>query len=282
MQTNHTFTLEALPPLVSLKLPPMPTTTQLPVQQTFKYGPLEAQEGDLYLPDATRPPVVCLLHGGFWRMPYGREEMADIAMDIVAKGYAVWNIEYRRVGAPGGGWPGTVSDVALAVDYLATLVEDGCDLDLSRVIVAGHSAGGHLALCVSARSPGAHFRTARVQPAAVAGLAAVCDLARAYQDSAGNGAVNQFLGGGPDQVPDRYSAASPIELLPLGIAQLIVHGAKDQALPIDLARRYASTAQASGDRVDFVELPDAGHMDFLDPRSEAHAMLCKWLAQVSQ
>jgi acetyl esterase/lipase len=250
--------------------------------QTFKYGPMQAQEGDLYLPDTTRPPVVCLLHGGFWRMPYGREELAGIAMDIVAKGYAVWNIEYRRVGAPGGGWPGTVSDVALAVDYLATLVDDGFDLDLSRVVVAGHSAGGQLALCVSARSPGARFHPARVQPIAAAGLAAVSDLARAYQDAAGNGAVDQFLGGGPDQVPDRYSAASPIELLPLGVAQLIVHGARDQALPIDLSRHYASTAQALGDRVDVVELPEAGHMDFLDPRSEAHATLCKWLAQVSQ
>lgn len=253
------------------------TTTPLPPLRTIKYGQCEAQEGDLYLPHASRPPVVCLLHGGFWRMPYGREELAGIAQDIAAKGYAVWNIGYRRVGAPGGGWPGTFSDVALAVDHLATLVDEGIDLDLSRVIVAGHSAGGQLALCVSGRSNHARFRPARVQPVAAAGLAAVSDLARAYQISAGNGAVLQLLGGGPDQVPDRYAAASPIALLPLGVAQLIIHGAKDEALPIDLSRHYATTARATGDNVDFVALPDAGHMDFLDPNSEAHATLCNWL-----
>jgi acetyl esterase/lipase len=252
------------------------------VPRTIKYGQFEAQEGDLYLPNALRPPVVCLLHGGFWRMPYGREQFADIAADIAAKGYAVWNIEYRRLGAPGGGWPGTLSDVALAVDHLATLVDEGIDLDLGRVIVAGHSAGGQLAFCVSGQSKNAQFRTSRVQPIGVAGLAAVADLARAYEISAGNGAVNQFLDGGPDQVSDRYLAASPIELLPLGIEQLIIHGVKDEALPIDLARDYAASALASGDSVDFVELADAGHMDFLDANSTAHAMLCKWLAHMTQ
>lgn len=214
-------------------------------------------------------------------MPYGRGELADVAKDIAARGYAVWNIEYRRLGAPGGGWPGTLSDVASAVDHLATLADEGLDLDLDHVMVVGHSAGGHLALWVSARSKGAHFRTSRVMPIAAAGLAAVSDLARTYEISAGNGAVNEFLGGGPHHVPERYAAASPIELLPLGIKQLIIHGFRDETLPIDLSRFYASTAQASGDSVDFVELPDAGHMDYLDPNSEAHATLCKWLAHVS-
>lgn len=259
----------------------MQTIAPLHAPRTVKYGPLEAQEGDLYLPGASRPPVVCLVHGGFWRMPYGRGEFAAVARDLVARGYAVWNIEYRRLGVPGGGWPGTASDVASAVDHLATLADDGFDLDLDHVVVVGHSAGGQLALSVSARSKGAHFRTSRVQPVAAAGLAAVSDLARTYEISAGNGAVNEFLGGGPDHVPERYAAASPIELLPLGIKQLIVHGFRDEALPVDLSRSYASTAQESGDSVDFVELPEAGHMDFLDPGSEAHATLCKWLSHVS-
>ena len=259
----------------------MQTNAPLHAPHTFKYGPLEAQEGDLYLPGASRPPVVCLLHGGFWRMPYGREELAEVAKDLAARGYAVWNIEYRRLGAPGGGWPGTLSDVASAVDHLATLADEGLDLDLDHVMVVGHSAGGHLALWVSARSNGAPFRTSRVQPVAAAGLAAVSDLARTYEISAGNGAVTEFLGDGPDHVPERYAAASPIELLPLGIKQLIIHGSRDEALPIDISRFYASTAQASGDSIDFVELPEAGHMDFLDPSSKAHATLCKWLSHVS-
>lgn len=258
------------------------TSAPLPPPRTIKYGQFDAQEADLHLPHAARPPVVCLLHGGFWRMPYGREEFAAIAQDLAAKGYAVWNIEYRRLGAPGGGWPGTLTDVALAVDHLATLAAEGSDLDLSRVTVVGHSAGGQLALSVSARNNAGPFRASRVQPTAVAALAAVSDLARAHQTCAGNSAVAQLLGGSPEQVPDRYSTASPIQLLPLGTAQLIIHGVKDDALPIDLSRRYAATAHAAGDSVDLVELAGAGHMDFLDPHSEAHATLCHWLAHVSQ
>lgn len=247
--------------------------------QTFKYGPLESQEGDLHLPHATRPPVVCLLHGGFWRMPYGRDELGAVASDIAARGYAVWNIEYRRLGAPGGGWPGTLNDVASAVDHLATLAADGIELDLGRVVVVGHSAGGHLALWVSARKRHSFFDApARVRPVAAAGLAAVADLARTWAIGAGSGAVNELIGGGPDQHADRYAAASPIELLPLGARQLVIHGNKDEALPADLSRGYAAAAKAAGDDVAYVELPDAGHMDFLDPCSKAHAALCEWLA----
>jgi acetyl esterase/lipase len=215
-------------------------------------------------------------------MPYGRDEFSAISQNLVARGYAVWNIEYRRLGAPGGGWPGTLHDIALAIDHLATLVNDGIELDLNRVIVAGHSAGGHLALWVAARNKPANISSlVRVQPIAAVGLAAITDLARAFELNAGKGAVNEFLGGSPRQYPDRYAAASPIELLPLGVRQLIIHGVKDEALPIDLSRSYAAATQASGDCVEFVELPDAGHIDFLDPSSKAHLVLCKWLtAQV--
>ena len=212
-------------------------------------------------------------------MPYGREELIPIAKDLAARGYAVWNVEYRRLRAPGGGWPGTLHDVASAIDYLATLVADGIELDLDHVVVAGHSAGGHLALWVAARNKPVNISSpVRVQPIAAVGLAAITDLARAYNLNAGKGAVNEFLGGPPGDYPDRYAAASPIELLPLGVRQLIIHGAKDEALPIELSRSYAAAAQASGDRVDFVELPDAGHMDFLDPNNNAHSALCEWLA----
>jgi len=247
--------------------------------RTYSYGSLVSQEGDLYLPHVSRSPVLCLLHGGFWRMPYGREELTAIAKDLAARGYTVWNVEYRRLGETGGGWPGTLHDVASAIDHLATLVADGIQLDLNRVIVAGHSSGGHLALCNVARNKPANFSSpVRVQPIAAAGLAAITDLARTFELNAGRGAVQEFLGGSPSQYPDRYAAASPIELLPLGVRQLIIHGVKDEVLPFDLSRNYVNAAQASGDCVEFVELPDAGHMDFLDPDSKAHLTLCKWLA----
>jgi acetyl esterase/lipase len=119
---------------------------------TVKYGSSDSQEGDLYLPSKQRPPVICLLHGGFWRMPYSRDEMTLIAQDLAARGFAVWNIEYRRIGALGGGWPGTFQDVTAGIDHLATFVADGVELDLNRVTVIGHSAGGHLALWSAARN----------------------------------------------------------------------------------------------------------------------------------
>jgi acetyl esterase/lipase len=210
-------------------------------------------------------------------MPYGRNEFAAVATDLASRGFAVWNIEYRRLGAPGGGWPGTFQDVALAIDHLATMKADGIQLDLSRVTVVGHSAGGHLALWAARNKSPELWGPIRVQPTAAVGLAAVTDLVQAAMLNLGRGAVTELLGGSATQYPDRYAASSPMQMLPLGIKQLIIHGTEDDALPIDLSRRYAAAAQAVGDSVQFVELPDAGHMDFLDPHSQAHSVLCDFL-----
>jgi len=256
-------------------------THQPYTMRTIKYGLSESQVGDLYVPGATRPPVVCLLHGGFWRMPYGRDEFSPVARDLAARGFAVWNLEYRRLGAPGGGWPGTLQDVAAGIDHLARLVGERVELDLSRVVVVGHSAGGHLALwCAARRSKQGVLRTpASVQPVAAAGLAAVVDLARTFSLSAENSPVGELLGGSPEEQPERYAAASPMALLPLGVNQLIVHGVMDEALPIEITRDYVQAAKAAGDSVQFSELPNARHMDCLDPGSEAHVTLCRWLEQ---
>lgn len=249
--------------------------------RTFAYGAQSSQRADLYLPatpltSGAGYPVVGLLHGGFWRLPYGRGETVPVALDLAARGYAVWNIEYRRVGEAGGGWPGTCDDIAAALDHLAALADDGLPLDPTRVAVAGHSAGGHLALWSGA----AGSTPRRVRPRAVAGLAPVADLARTWELGAGGGAVEALLGGAPAAWPERYEQASPIERLPLGVAQLLIHGARDEALPVDLTRGYAAAARAAGDAVEFIELAEAGHMDFLDPSSVAHARLCDWLARV--
>ncbi len=246
--------------------------------RTFAYGKSEHQCGDLYLPKVSMPaPVVCLLHGGFWRMPYGREEMNDIARDLVGRGYAVWNLEYRRVGADGGGWPGTFDDAIDGIDHLADLSAQGLPLDLSRVIVAGHSAGGHLALW---SAHGLRQAARRVQPMAVAGLAAVVDLDHAHALGSGRHAVAELLGGSPEQQPARYAAASPQALVPLRVRQLLLHGALDEALPVDMARRYAQTATVAGDDMTYRELPQSGHMEFLDPGSAAHGALCDWLRTI--
>lgn len=239
---------------------------------THPYGPAPGQEGDLHLPDRAHPPVVVLLHGGFWTMPWGREQMTAVADDLAARGFAVWNLEYRRLGAPDAGWPGTLMDVATGVDHLAQLAADGVHLDLDRVVVAGHSAGGHLALWCAAR------RRLRAGPSPVrvalaVGLAPIADLARAAALRVGGDVVAEFLGGLPGRVPERYRVASPMEMLPLGVEQLILHGTADDAVPIELSRRYAEAARAAGDTVELVELPGMGHMEYLDPASDAHAAL---------
>ncbi len=251
---------------------------------TVKYGSSDSQEGDLYIPSKQRPPVICLLHGGFWRMPYSRDEMTLIAQDLAARGFAVWNIEFRRIGAIGGGWPGTFQDVTAGIDHLATFVADGVELDLNRVTVIGHSAGGHLALWYAARNRqyGNGSSASRVRTVAVVALAPVADLARAYTLNVGNSAIGELLGGSPHQQPGRYATVSPIVLLPLGVRQLIVHGTADEVVPIELTRDYVQAAKAAGDSVEFVELAGAGHMDYLDPSSEAHATLSRWLVHYSE
>lgn len=253
------------------------------VMRTYQYGAQESQTGDLYISGDAQAPVVCLLHGGFWRMPYGREQFEAVASNLMARGFAVWNLGYRRVGEPGGGWPGTLDDVAAGVDHLATVATEVSALDLARVVIVGHSAGGQLALWAAGRRPDENSvnRVQRVRPIGVAALAAVSDLANACELACGNGAVSELLGGSQLQLSQRYAVASPLELLPLGKRQLIVHGSADLAVPVQMSRRYAQAALAAGDDVQYHELPDAGHMDYLDPDTEAHAVLCKWLALVT-
>jgi acetyl esterase/lipase len=247
--------------------------------QTLAYGLFASQDGDLHLPNVPRPAVVCLLHGGFWRMPYGRDQMTPVARDLAGRGLAVWNLEYRRLGAPGGGWPGTFEDVAAGIDHLATLAARGVDLDLARVTVVGHSAGGQLALWSAARArwSGGAVAQPRVRVSAAAGLAPLADLESVHDLGLGGAVVAELLGGSPRERPERYRAASPAALLPLGVPQLILHGLADDVVPIEIARNYARAARAAGDRIEAVELPRTGHMEFLDPQSDAHAALCRWL-----
>jgi acetyl esterase/lipase len=249
-------------------------------RMTFCYGPFPNQDGDLHLPDAKAPAVVCLLHGGFWRLPHGRNQFSAVADVLAERGYAAWNIGYRRVGEHGGGWPGTLEDVADAIDHLAALTESVAPLDLKRVAVVGHSAGGQLALYTCADRRGFRGRPSkprRVQPIAVAGLAAVTDMEAAYDLDLGGGAVRAWLGSTSERRHDSHSRSSPIRLLPLNITQLIVHGSLDDTVPPHFAREFARAARSAGDTVQYVELAGAGHMDFLDPSSEACGTLFEWL-----
>src|SRR4051812_21943051 len=125
---------------------------QAPADLRIAYGTEPAQVIDLFLPKGRGPhPVVILLHGGCFLAEYkGLAETSGIAVDLARRGYAVWNVEYRKLGEPGAGYPGTFQDVASAVDALRAQAPK-YGLDLRRVIAIGHSAGGHLALWAASR-----------------------------------------------------------------------------------------------------------------------------------
>lgn len=248
------------------------TTIRSP--RTLHYGPMPCQAGELYLPADPQPPVICLLHGGYWRAPWGREQMVPLAEDLQQRGFAVWNIGYRRVGEAGGGWPGTFLDVSAGIDALAALVADGVPLDLARLTVAGHSAGGHLALWSAMAG-----NTRRVRPAAVAAHAPVTDLARCFARADAAQTLAALMGGTPDEQGPRYRNASPVERLPRGLPQHILHGDLDDDVPLQWSRDYVARAQAAGEDVRLTVIPQCGHMDCLDPQSTAHAALCDWLEE---
>jgi 3-dehydroquinate dehydratase type II len=239
--------------------------------ETLAYGTEPDQIADIRLPDGDGPfPIAVVLHGGFWREMWTRDLMDGVAVDLTRRGWATWNVEYRRIGA-GGGWPSTVEDVARAVDFLADLAAS-FPIDPGRVITLGHSAGGHLALWLAGRTglpPDAPGAIPQVMPRAAVGLAPVAHLAAAHRAGIGEEAVEGFLHLGSDEDPETYAAADPAALLPMGVRQLIVHGDQDQRVPIRLSEEYVGMAADAGDAVVFHELTGADHFSLIDPNDEA-------------
>lgn len=252
----------------------------VPASRRWFYGPHAGQFGDLYLPSSPGPhPVVTLIHGGCWQAEFGLAPLGQLAQAIAAHGIAVWNIEYRRLGE-GGGWPTTFQDVGAALDFLRTLA-DVHALDLRRVIAAGHSAGGHLALWLAgrARLP-RHSPLFASDPLPLRGalsIAGIPDLAAAAERAVCDDAIIELLGGDPKEVPERYAQASPAALTPLGVPHIHLHGRNDAIVPIDLVEAYVQFAVHAGDDARLAPLDNTGHFEPVDARTPAAARVIELL-----
>ena len=231
------------------------------------YGSDENQFVDLRLPQGKGPHALAIaIHGGYWRAKYDLGYMGHPCAALTGKGIATANLEYRRVGNAGGGWPGTFADVRAAYQLLTQLSTKNVsknvpqyEFDVRRVVVMGHSAGGQLGLCLAAHEKG---------PMAVISLAGVVDLQRAYQLHLSNDAVVEFLGGTPTEVADHYREADPMKLA-IGARQWLVHGASDDVVPPAFSRDYVGAKQKMKEDARLVEIAGAGHFEVVDPRSGA-------------
>lgn len=238
------------------------TLTPPPADVRLAYGSDPNQFGDLRLPKAKASgliPVVMNIHGGYWRAKYDLAHGGHLCAALTGKGIATWNIEYRRVGDTGGGWPGTFEDVASAYRFVPQIA-NRFHLDPARIVVMGHSAGGQLALCLAGHEP---LVTRAIS------LAGVLDLQRAYDLHLSHDAPKEFLGGSPDEVPDHYREADPMRLPIPQATQTLIQGEADADVPPDLSRRYFDAKKKIHENVTLVEIPKADHFDLIDPRSAA-------------
>lgn len=233
---------------------------------------------DVYLPPSSASPsspcpLVVLLHGGFWRAEYDRTHLRPLAEALRQQDVVVAVPEFRRIGgraaggraagggAGGGEWPVIGSDVETALHGLAQRVEEVAPRRVdpgSPYLLAGHSAGGHLALWAGLRSGATRVRR-------IVALAPVSDLAAAAQLRLGDDAVVELLGGTPRSQPARYTDADPLRLLPGDVPVTLIHGIRDDQVPVSLSRAVASTHP----EIDYIELPDVEHFALIDPLSAA-------------
>jgi acetyl esterase/lipase len=230
-----------------------------PPDQKVAYGRDPNQFLEVRLPVGKGPhPVLLNIHGGFWRAKYSLAHAGHLCDALRAAGVATFNVEYRRVGNDGGGWPGTFADIRSAYGYMRQEYSR-FHLDLKRLAVMGHSAGGQLAFCLAA-----HERSL----GQVIALAGVVDLKKAFALHLSNDAVVEFLGGKPNDVPEHYREADPMELNITRARQWLLHGAEDDTVPPAFSRDYAEQKKRRGERVELAEIAHAGHYDLIDPGAE--------------
>ena len=245
-----------------------------PFDLRISYGSDPSQFAELRFPNGMGPsPLLFVVHGGFWQSVYDLSHIGHLCAAFTSTGVITCNIEYRRIGNPGGGWPGTFHDISLATRNILQYLSKDSRFDRGRTTIIGHSAGGHLALWlvgshrISKGSP-LHSNLRQAIPSVVS-LAGVSDLRLAWKQKLGHGIVTRLIGGTPEEHPDRYDAGSPIELLPTGARQILVHGTADDTVPFSQSEAYVEKAEKLGDRPTLVRLQGIGHYELIDPESEA-------------
>jgi len=229
------------------------------------YGDDPLQFGELRLPNGKGPfPVVVFMHGGCWMSEYDIAHSRKLTDAFAREGIAVWSLEYRRIGDPGGAWPGTFDDVEAGFTHLSELTES-YSLDPKRVIVAGHSAGGHLAIWLAQRIE-EHQPANVIRPRGVLGLAPAPDLEYLYEHGTCGNAAGLLMGGSPEEYPERYEYGSVANRIPQSTPQIAVIGKYDETWrPVGV--RYAMAASEQGAPIRVIDAPEAGHFELIDPDS---------------
>lgn len=232
----------------------------------LNYGSDPSQFIDLRLSESKlskRFPLVIMIHGGYWRARYDLVHTGHLCAALTDRGLATANLEYRRVGNAGGGWPGSFEDVRSAYQFIVQRAAIH-NFDPQRIVVMGHSAGAQLALCLAAHEP---------KLTRVVSLAGVVDLQRAFDLHLSNDAVVEFLRGTPAEVPDHYREADPMKLSIPRARQWLIHGLEDDVVPPAFTRDYVAAKQKrSGpekEDVHALEIPQSDHFDLIDPKSAA-------------
>lgn len=224
---------------------------------------------DLFLPpgehEAGDVPLVVLIHGGAWKSEIGADVFVTFARRLAERGLAVYNVEYRRVGA-GGGWPTTFADVAAALDYIPKVKKAVPSLNIDDVVVAGHSAGGQLSMWAGTRHKLENDDVGSkptFQPKRVISLSGPIDMRTAVR--MGDKNIVEALSGGPDEVPDRYAEVDPIQNIDPSIPVIAMNGDKDRIVPAVLSQNYVRAARAQGAKADMVLMRGINHVQIVDP-----------------
>ncbi len=245
-----------------------------PFDARIRYGNDPNQFAELRFPSGKGPfPLLLVVHGGFWQSVYDLSHIGHLCAAFTSEGIITCNMEYRRIGNPGGGWPGTFQDIALATRKILHDLSNDSRFDQAQTAIIGHSAGGHLALWlvgshrISKGSPLYNDQKQEIKRAI--SLAGVSDLRSAWKKNLGHGTVARLMGGTPDEHLDRYEAGSPIELLPTGARHVIVHGTADDTVPFSQSENFVEEAEKLGDQPALVKLDGLGHYELIDPESEA-------------